>query len=230
MSDPVPAGSDVSAGTYKCTNWGFELDIGSTQHLPPVPRGQQRRMGNPVRRRRRFRSLLDRPAVTASRLAATRPFGPEPMTTASGITRPASEAAVAGAAHEGAAVAVPGAEGDRHGAARGDGRDREVEAPSRLCSLRRPRRRQHDGPANATKTAPATGRETRSTGSYCERVSVAMVSGGSGPVAARPCTAGPVRRRSLRGRPPSARALRRPAPQAHRCAAGERAPRTRRSR
>ena len=34
MAEPVPAGSDVSAGTYKCTNSGYNL---STQHLPPCP-------------------------------------------------------------------------------------------------------------------------------------------------------------------------------------------------
>jgi hypothetical protein len=37
MADPVPAGSDVSAGTYKCTKCGYELQVGSTQHLPPCP-------------------------------------------------------------------------------------------------------------------------------------------------------------------------------------------------
>jgi hypothetical protein len=37
MADPVPAGSDVSSGTYRCTNCGYELDVGSTQHLPPSP-------------------------------------------------------------------------------------------------------------------------------------------------------------------------------------------------
>jgi predicted nucleic acid-binding Zn-ribbon protein len=37
MADPVPAGSDVSAGTYKCTNCGNELKVGSTTHLPPCP-------------------------------------------------------------------------------------------------------------------------------------------------------------------------------------------------
>jgi predicted nucleic acid-binding Zn-ribbon protein len=37
MADPVPAGSDVSAGTYRCTECGYELDVGSTQHLPPCP-------------------------------------------------------------------------------------------------------------------------------------------------------------------------------------------------
>jgi predicted RNA-binding Zn-ribbon protein involved in translation (DUF1610 family) len=37
MAEPVPAGSDVSAGTCKCTNCGNELDVGSTKHLPPCP-------------------------------------------------------------------------------------------------------------------------------------------------------------------------------------------------
>jgi predicted RNA-binding Zn-ribbon protein involved in translation (DUF1610 family) len=37
MANPVPAGSDVSAGTYKCTNCGNEIDVSSTQSLPPCP-------------------------------------------------------------------------------------------------------------------------------------------------------------------------------------------------
>jgi predicted nucleic acid-binding Zn-ribbon protein len=37
LAEPVPAGSDASAGTYKCTNCGYTLDVGSTQHLPPCP-------------------------------------------------------------------------------------------------------------------------------------------------------------------------------------------------
>jgi lipopolysaccharide biosynthesis regulator YciM len=37
MAEPVPAGSDASAGTYKCTNCGYKLDVDSTQHLPPCP-------------------------------------------------------------------------------------------------------------------------------------------------------------------------------------------------
>ena len=37
MADPVPAGSDVSAGTYKCTNCDNELQVQSTKHLPPCP-------------------------------------------------------------------------------------------------------------------------------------------------------------------------------------------------
>jgi predicted nucleic acid-binding Zn-ribbon protein len=37
MAEPVPAGSDVSAGTYMCTQCRYELDVGSTKHLPPCP-------------------------------------------------------------------------------------------------------------------------------------------------------------------------------------------------
>lgn len=37
MADPVPAGSDVSAGTYACMQCGNRLDVGSTKHLPPCP-------------------------------------------------------------------------------------------------------------------------------------------------------------------------------------------------
>src|SRR3954465_15136802 len=37
MADPVPAGSDGSAGTYQCTNCGNQIDVGSTSHLPPCP-------------------------------------------------------------------------------------------------------------------------------------------------------------------------------------------------
>ena len=37
MAEPVPAGSDVSAGTYQCTECGNTIDVGSTQHLPPCP-------------------------------------------------------------------------------------------------------------------------------------------------------------------------------------------------
>lgn len=37
MANPVPAGSDVSAGTYRCTNCNYELDVASTKHLPPCP-------------------------------------------------------------------------------------------------------------------------------------------------------------------------------------------------
>ena len=37
MAEPVPAGSDVSSGTYSCTQCGYELDVSSTKHLPPCP-------------------------------------------------------------------------------------------------------------------------------------------------------------------------------------------------
>jgi Zn finger protein HypA/HybF involved in hydrogenase expression len=37
MADPVPAGSDVSAGTYECTNCGYREQVQSTKHLPPCP-------------------------------------------------------------------------------------------------------------------------------------------------------------------------------------------------
>jgi lipopolysaccharide biosynthesis regulator YciM len=37
MAEPVPAGSDVSAGTYRCTQCGYELTVGSTKNLPPCP-------------------------------------------------------------------------------------------------------------------------------------------------------------------------------------------------
>jgi Zn finger protein HypA/HybF involved in hydrogenase expression len=37
MADPVPSGSDVSAGTYRCTNCGYELQLQSTDNLPPCP-------------------------------------------------------------------------------------------------------------------------------------------------------------------------------------------------
>jgi hypothetical protein len=37
MAEPVPAGSDVSSGTYRCTQCGYDLDVESTKHLPPCP-------------------------------------------------------------------------------------------------------------------------------------------------------------------------------------------------
>jgi hypothetical protein len=37
MAEPIPAGSDVSAGTYSCTECGYELSVQSTEHLPPCP-------------------------------------------------------------------------------------------------------------------------------------------------------------------------------------------------
>jgi hypothetical protein len=37
MAEPVPAGSDVGAGSYDCTKCGYRLDVQSTRHLPPCP-------------------------------------------------------------------------------------------------------------------------------------------------------------------------------------------------
>jgi len=37
MANPVPAGSDVSSGTYRCTSCGREMDVGSTKSPPPCP-------------------------------------------------------------------------------------------------------------------------------------------------------------------------------------------------
>jgi Zn finger protein HypA/HybF involved in hydrogenase expression len=38
MANPAPIGSDVSAGTYRCTNCGNELQIQSVESLPPCPK------------------------------------------------------------------------------------------------------------------------------------------------------------------------------------------------
>ncbi len=38
MADPAPVGSDVQAGTYKCTNCGYELSVQSVISLPPCPK------------------------------------------------------------------------------------------------------------------------------------------------------------------------------------------------
>jgi lipopolysaccharide biosynthesis regulator YciM len=37
MAEPVPSGSDVSAGTYTCTACGYEIKTGSAESLPPCP-------------------------------------------------------------------------------------------------------------------------------------------------------------------------------------------------
>jgi len=37
MAQPAPVGSDVQAGTYRCTNCGYELSVQSVQSLPPCP-------------------------------------------------------------------------------------------------------------------------------------------------------------------------------------------------
>jgi lipopolysaccharide biosynthesis regulator YciM len=38
MASPLPVGSDVSAaGTFRCTNCGYEIDTLSIETLPPCP-------------------------------------------------------------------------------------------------------------------------------------------------------------------------------------------------
>jgi hypothetical protein len=37
MAEPIPAGSDVSAGTYRCTNCGNEITMSSQSSIPPCP-------------------------------------------------------------------------------------------------------------------------------------------------------------------------------------------------
>jgi len=38
MADTIPVGSDVSAGTYRCTTCGNELGVQSVKSLPPCPK------------------------------------------------------------------------------------------------------------------------------------------------------------------------------------------------
>jgi hypothetical protein len=54
MAEPVPAGSDVSAGSYDCTNCGYRLDVQSTSIC------RRWGMGCFLRRRRRERSAVSR--------------------------------------------------------------------------------------------------------------------------------------------------------------------------
>ena len=37
VANPVPAGSDVSSGTYRCTNCDNEIRMESRGHIPPCP-------------------------------------------------------------------------------------------------------------------------------------------------------------------------------------------------
>jgi lipopolysaccharide biosynthesis regulator YciM len=37
MATVAPVGSDVSSGTYRCTNCGYELGVQSVTSLPPCP-------------------------------------------------------------------------------------------------------------------------------------------------------------------------------------------------
>lgn len=38
MATTSPVGSNVSSGTYKCTNCGYELGVQSVESLPPCPK------------------------------------------------------------------------------------------------------------------------------------------------------------------------------------------------
>ena len=38
MATTIPVGSDVSSGTYRCNNCGYELDVQSSVSLPPCPK------------------------------------------------------------------------------------------------------------------------------------------------------------------------------------------------
>jgi Zn finger protein HypA/HybF involved in hydrogenase expression len=38
VAEPVRVGSDVSAGTYRCTNCGYEMSTQSVVSLPPCPK------------------------------------------------------------------------------------------------------------------------------------------------------------------------------------------------
>jgi hypothetical protein len=35
--EPIPTGSDVSAGSYQCTDCGYEIKVRSVKSLPPCP-------------------------------------------------------------------------------------------------------------------------------------------------------------------------------------------------
>ena len=35
QGEPIPSGSDVSAGRYRCTECGNEITVGSVKSLPP---------------------------------------------------------------------------------------------------------------------------------------------------------------------------------------------------
>lgn len=37
MAEPIPAGSDVSSGTYACTSCNNTISVQSTESLPPCP-------------------------------------------------------------------------------------------------------------------------------------------------------------------------------------------------
>ena len=38
MASTIPVGSDVSSGTYRCTNCSYEMSVQSVVSLPPCPK------------------------------------------------------------------------------------------------------------------------------------------------------------------------------------------------
>jgi hypothetical protein len=79
MASPVPAGSDVSAGTYRCVHCGYELQVESTRYLPPVSELQLRHMGSCHRRRQR-RGPVSRPLKVEDQLTIVGGHVPEQPT------------------------------------------------------------------------------------------------------------------------------------------------------
>jgi len=37
MAEPIPAGSNVTSGTYRCTQCGNQIQMGSSESIPPCP-------------------------------------------------------------------------------------------------------------------------------------------------------------------------------------------------
>jgi hypothetical protein len=62
MANPVPAGSDVSAGTYRCTSCGYELRCRIHPSSAALPQLWQRQPGHAQRHGLRQRPL-SRPSL-----------------------------------------------------------------------------------------------------------------------------------------------------------------------
>jgi hypothetical protein len=99
---PAPVGSDVSSGTYKCTNCGYELGVQSLQSLPPcrkcngpqqcesraaasVPRAPTRRASRRRRRRLAAMPVNGLPTFWSASLKAT--FWSRPRSLGPGVLR-----------------------------------------------------------------------------------------------------------------------------------------------
>jgi hypothetical protein len=70
MAEPVPAASDVSAGTYSCTRCGYEIGVRTTRHLPLC--GVRQRVvehGSPAATALTTHTRTDRPTSLALRTA-----------------------------------------------------------------------------------------------------------------------------------------------------------------